>query len=242
MLGATGIHPRNPSLGRIFPTNIPARQRRKLWLADGYHRWHAATIAGLQTIAADVRPGGWREAILYSVGANAEHGWRRSNDDKRKAVLTLLADPGWAAWSDREIARQCGVVAPLVGSLRPKPCVSGLQIDADRPTTRKVARSGTVDEQATSGINADRRQPDPEPDYPLREDPRQVDIVDAVAAYDRAAGDLRVRVSELVKQLAAANWPIPEEAHAAWMKGRGRGYRARRTGAGNAGRAQAVVT
>jgi hypothetical protein len=39
--------------------------------------------------------------------------------------------------------------------------------------------------------------------------------VDAVAAYDRAAGDLRVRVSELVKQLAAANWPTPEEAHAA---------------------------
>jgi hypothetical protein len=65
------------------------------------------------------------------------------------------------------------------------------------------------------------RRPEPEPDYPLREDPRQVDIVDAVAAYDRAAADLRVRVSDLIKQLAAANWPTPEEAHAAWMKGRG---------------------
>src|SRR4051794_27595661 len=48
------------------------------WLADGYHRWHAAGIAGLQTITADVRPGGRREAILHSVGANAEHGWRRT--------------------------------------------------------------------------------------------------------------------------------------------------------------------
>jgi Helix-turn-helix domain len=33
-------------------------------------------------------------------------------------------------------------------------------------------------------------------------DPRQVDIVDTIVACDRAAGDLRVRVSELVKQLA----------------------------------------
>ena len=40
----------------------------------------------------------------------------------------------------------------------------------------------------TSGINADRRRdPEPEPDYPLCEDPRQLDIVDAAAAYDRAA-------------------------------------------------------
>src|ERR687889_2199677 len=63
------------------------------WLADGYHRWHAAGIAGLQLLAADVRPGGRREAILHSVGANAEHGLRRTNDDKRRAVRTLLADP-----------------------------------------------------------------------------------------------------------------------------------------------------
>ena len=97
------------------------------------------------------------------------------------------------------------------------------QIDTDRPATRKVERNGTVYGQAVGGINADRRRPEPELDYPLREDPRQVDIVDAVDAYDRAAGDLRVRVRELVKQLAAADWPTPEEAHAAWMKGRGEG-------------------
>jgi ParB-like chromosome segregation protein Spo0J len=32
------------------------------WLADGYHRWHAASIAGLQTTVCDVRAGGKREA------------------------------------------------------------------------------------------------------------------------------------------------------------------------------------
>jgi ParB-like chromosome segregation protein Spo0J len=89
------------------------------WLADGYHRWHAATIAGLQTIGADVRPGGRREAILHSAGANAEHGWRRSSEDKRRAVRTLLNDPEWRQWSDREISRRCGVDGKTVAALRP---------------------------------------------------------------------------------------------------------------------------
>ena len=61
-------------------------------------------------------------------------------------------------------------------------------------TETYVDKHGNTSTMRTASINADRRRP--EPDYPLREDPRQVDIVDAVAAYDRAAGDLRVRVSE----------------------------------------------
>ena len=32
-----------------------------------------------------------------------------TNADKRRAVETLLNDAEWATWSDREIARQCGV-------------------------------------------------------------------------------------------------------------------------------------
>src|SRR3954471_21289733 len=105
------------------------------WLADGYHRWHAAEIAGLQTISADVRPGGRREAILHSVGANAEHGWRRSNDDKRKAVQTLLNDAEWSGWSDREIARRCGVSDRMVNGLRPVTAKLS-QLDQQQPTTR----------------------------------------------------------------------------------------------------------
>jgi hypothetical protein len=150
------------------------------WLADGYHRRHAATIVGLQTIGADVRAGGRSEAILNSVGANAEHGWRRSSDDKRRAVRTLLNDAEWSQWSDREIGRRCGVDGKTAAALRPS---------AENPqiaTVRKAERNGTVYEQATSGINADRRRPEPEPNYPLRKDPRQLDIEDAVATCDCA--------------------------------------------------------
>src|SRR3954454_24632498 len=50
-----------------------------LWLADGFHRYQAAMNLGLKTIDCTVRHGGLREAILYSCGANAEHGLRRTN-------------------------------------------------------------------------------------------------------------------------------------------------------------------
>ena len=67
-----------------------------------------------------MRQGTLRDAILFSVSANASHGLRRTNEDKRRAVLTLLNDPTWVQWSDREIARHCRVGADLVGKMRPQ--------------------------------------------------------------------------------------------------------------------------
>jgi ParB-like chromosome segregation protein Spo0J len=73
-------------------------------LADGYHRFRAAQVAELSHLPATVHEGGRRDAILFAVGANATHGLRRTNADKRRAVLTLLHDPEWRQWSDSEIA------------------------------------------------------------------------------------------------------------------------------------------
>jgi hypothetical protein len=41
---------------------------------------------------AEVRTGSRRDAVRYSVGANSVHGLRRTNEDKRREVQTLLAD------------------------------------------------------------------------------------------------------------------------------------------------------
>jgi hypothetical protein len=65
-----------------------------------------------------VRKGGLRDAILYSCGANADHGTRRTNADKRQSVSKLLEDEEWAHWTDSEIARRCHVSQPFVGELR----------------------------------------------------------------------------------------------------------------------------
>lgn len=104
--------------GAVFPPVTLFFDGADHWLADGFHRYHAYSRAGLATMPADVRQGSQRDAILYSVGANASHGLRRTNDDKRRAVDRLLRDTEWGAKSDRWIAEKCGVSDPFVGKLR----------------------------------------------------------------------------------------------------------------------------
>ena len=88
------------------------------WLADGFHRFHGAHAAEKKHINANIHDGGKRDAVLFAVGANAAHGLRRTNADKRRAVTTLLEDKKWWNWSDRTIAKRCGVSNPFVSSVR----------------------------------------------------------------------------------------------------------------------------
>ncbi len=104
--------------GANFPPITVFYDGEILWLADGFHREKAAKKAGLTEIAAIVKQGTRRDAVLHSVGANAKHGLRRTNADKRRAVTTLLEDSEWNKWSDRQIARQCGVSHDFVNRLR----------------------------------------------------------------------------------------------------------------------------
>jgi len=90
------------------------------WIADGFHRWHAHRNQEKEAIACVIYQGSRRDAVLYSVGANADHkpALPRSKEDKRRAVMTLLYDQEWRQWSDREIARQCKVHHNTVGKIR----------------------------------------------------------------------------------------------------------------------------
>lgn len=120
------------------------------WLADGFHRYNAHRDAGTMEINAEIRIGTHRDAILFSVGANASHGLRRTNEDKRRAVMTLLKDAEWGQWSDREISRQCGVGNKFVGDARASICVPNT--DAGAPVARIVERNGKTYEQNTANI------------------------------------------------------------------------------------------
>src|SRR5262245_35093918 len=62
------------------------------WLADGFHRFYRAREAKLATLHCRVHQGTQRDAILFAAGANASHGLRRTNADKRLAVEKLLGD------------------------------------------------------------------------------------------------------------------------------------------------------
>ncbi|MBB4857173.1 hypothetical protein HNO88_000480 [Novosphingobium chloroacetimidivorans] len=95
------------------------------WLADGFHRLQAHHVLGREEILAEVHQGDRRAAILHSVGANASHGYQRTDDDKRRAIVTLLNDPEWREWSDRQIARQCRVSHTFVAKWRPTGVTGG---------------------------------------------------------------------------------------------------------------------
>ena len=88
------------------------------WLADGFHRLAAAHRAQIHHIQALVHQGSQRDAVAHSLGANATHGKRRTNQDKRRAVARALEDAQWGAHSDREVARMCRVSQPFVSKLR----------------------------------------------------------------------------------------------------------------------------
>jgi len=104
--------------GKVFPPPVVFYDGQDYWLADGFHRVKAAEQAGLESIAVDLRHGTRREAVLFSVGANAAHGLRRTNADKRRAVIRLLSDPEWSKWSNMEISRQCAVAESFVRKVK----------------------------------------------------------------------------------------------------------------------------
>lgn len=130
---------------------------RDYWLADGFHRHSAHLFLSLPDIEADVREGSKRDAILHAVGANASHGLRRTNADKRRAVEALLKDEEWGQWSNREIARRCSVDEGTVRNLRQAICGNS----ADTPRT--VQRGGTVYAQHTANIGQRPTAPAPAP-------------------------------------------------------------------------------
>src|SRR5204863_6394655 len=106
------------AFGETFPPIVVFFDGADHWTADGFHRLAAARRAHVETLDAEVIVGTKRDALLYAVGANASHGLRRTNADKRRAVGLLLADAEWRAWSDREIARRCAVDHRFVADVR----------------------------------------------------------------------------------------------------------------------------
>ena len=117
--------------GAVFPPIVVIDDGDGYWPGDGFHRIEAARRIGRTTIAAEIRQGIRRDAILVGVGANASHGLRRTDADKRRAVETILRDPDWTKWSDREIGKACAVDHKTVGKVR-------RSLTGDVPTLRTV--------------------------------------------------------------------------------------------------------
>jgi hypothetical protein len=142
--------------GDGFPPVIVYKIGEEFVLVDGYHRYLAAKGAKKDKILAEVRIGTMRDAILASVGVNAVHGVRRTNDDKHRAIMILLRDPEWEKWSDSEIAKACKVGTELVAKTRKSILAETARYRTDTPEPtpekRKVKRAGKTYEMKTEKI------------------------------------------------------------------------------------------
>ncbi len=119
------------------------------WLADGFHRVAARAKVGRLTVKAEVRQGTRRDAVLYACGANATHGLRRTNADKRRAVETLLRDEEWSQWPQAQIAKACGVSREYVSRVFGEVKAS---CDRSQDAERTVERNGKTYTQNTANI------------------------------------------------------------------------------------------
>lgn len=137
------------------------------WLADGFHRYFAHKKIGALRIDADIRNGSRRDAVLHSVGANSSHGLRRTNEDKRRAVETLLGDEEWAKWSDREVSKVCGVSVSFVGAIRRPDVAAKQQENRDKSAAKKtdLAKLQSPD-LATKNVDSEKPQ-EPEKGNPI---------------------------------------------------------------------------
>jgi len=123
--------------GATFPPITLFFDGSNHWLADGFHRYFAAKQVGFTDMPAEVRDGTQLDAQWASYTVNKDHGLRRSNADKRKAVMGALAHPYGKAKSDNQIAKELGVHHSTVGDIRRSLAESASDAPAERTYTTK---------------------------------------------------------------------------------------------------------
>lgn len=128
---------------------------KEYWLADGFHRYHAHKRAGFTELSCEVTNGTKRDAFVYSLGANHDHGMPRTNEEKRDAVITAFNDVELCELSDAQIAKICKVSGMTVGRVRKS-------LELQRPEKVTTKKGKLMD---TSNIGRKPSELKEEPEY-----------------------------------------------------------------------------
>lgn len=164
--------------GETFPAGVAFYDSGRYFCAAGFHRHEAAVRAGRETFPFEVRKGGRREALIYSLSDNARHGLRLSNADKRRKVELALADEELSKWSNREIASLCGGFShSFVGDVREA-------LTGSRTPAEVLARRGDTEYTvSTAGITAGGRRGD-QPVRVAKTAPAEDEVANAYREHD----------------------------------------------------------
>lgn len=150
--------------GCVFPPIIVFFDGKSYWIADGWHRLEAHRQAGMKAINVDLRKGTQRDAILFACQANVTHGLKRSNADKRKAVLVLLGllsvseDLSTQFDSERKIAKHCGVSHSLVQVMKSEAAADSARSGGSRCHSSAGAGGNRSRQDLANEINEEERR------------------------------------------------------------------------------------
>lgn len=117
----------------------------------------AAEQIGAMDIPAEVRNGGRVEALKHALGANAIHGQRRTNADKRRCVE--IAAKEFAGLSSRAIAELCGVSDHFVCGIKSESGANESHVtgtDGKQYPAHKPRRPSTPEEEEAAAQNGGR--------------------------------------------------------------------------------------
>jgi hypothetical protein len=188
--------------GAELPPLVVFDDGAEKWLADGFHRWHAHKLAGRASVSAAIHAGSLDDAKLNASGANATHGLRRTNEDKRRSVEMALAVPACREWSDTQLAKHCGVSVPFVGAIRRPAIAQRQQNNRAASASKQAAERNPITpagraEQSPATPAASKPTLDTRPaDIPaLTEADRLAEALDAIARLVSENEQLRDRLA-----------------------------------------------
>lgn len=174
----------------------PSKAEPTYYVVDGWHRLGAHRKAGLATIYAYVAEGSAIQALDLATRANSQHGLRRTNADKRRAVeLAIQVDKQLKRErSNRQIAEDVGVHHSLVDDVQAE--ISGKQTRKDKDKKKEGATPPPPDEATadpdTSGTDKAGNR---------ITHPSVTEAIAALPTFDAIVGELKA-ARERVVQLA----------------------------------------
>jgi hypothetical protein len=193
--------------GDEFPPVDVFQDGAAIWLADGFHRWHAADRAEHEKMECTVHKGTKADAQWFAAGVNQTHGLRRSNADKAKAVRMALGHPNAAGKSDGQIAEHVGVNDKTVAKYRAE-----LTPEIPESTKRKGRDGRTTD---TSKIGRKRVEVETKEDAGARVEPEEA----AAPSVEELMAESRRNLNTLARAITGLN-KAAEEADDPWLNER----------------------
>lgn len=124
------------------------------WLIDGYHREAALEKLNEAKILIEIHRGTLEDARWHSYSVNQHKALKRSNADKRRAIIGALKHPYGAGRSNVQIAEHCGVDEGTVRTWRKK-----LENNGEIKSSHKCAviHHGKTHSQKTTHVSSSKQ-------------------------------------------------------------------------------------